>query len=368
MIKLLVVDDSPLMRRLLTDIFSQTGEFEVEVARDGAEALAKLLSFKPDVITLDITMPGMDGLTCLDRIMLERPCPVVVLSALTTEGAEESLEAMALGAVEVLPKPRGALSIELDATSQQLIDTVRAASQVTIPRTARLVERLRLQRLRGGRTHADTGAEAHANTPPQPRTIRAAARAADQMLVLLGSSTGGPPALDVVLGDLAPTFPAPIVVAQHMPANFTGPLARRLDKLCAITVSEVIEPTILQPGHAYIGRGDRDLLITQRNGAVAAMPAPSSAEYHWHPSVDRLVASAMRHVAPQRLIGVLLTGMGSDGASTMTELKAAGGHTIAESEETAVVWGMPGSLVQAGGAEFVAPLDRIGSVLTTLVS
>lgn len=363
MIKLLIVDDSPLMRRLLTDIFSHDQEFTVEVARNGEEALDRVLAFMPDVVTLDINMPGMDGLTCLDRIMLERPCPVVMLSALTTAGAEETLEAIALGAVDFFPKPRGAVSIELEAAAQRLIETVRNAARVSIPRTTRLQERIRLRArrrtARGGRT-APTR-EAAAATPRTRSTTHG------QQLVLVGCSTGGPPALDLVLGDLPASFPAPIVIAQHMPASFTGPLARRLDKLCSISVSELTAPTLVEPGHAYIGRGDADVLISRRKGMLAALPAPNSRDHHWHPSVDRLVESALRHVAPAGLIGVLLTGMGSDGASAMAEMRSAGGHTIAEAEETAVVWGMPGTLVAAGGAEFVEPLERISTILATLV-
>lgn len=181
--------------------------------------------------------------------------------------------------------------------------------------------------------------------------------------MLVGCSTGGPPALDALLGNLPEDFPWPILVAQHMPASFTGPLARRLDKLCALSVQEVTGTTVLAPGNVYIGRGDADLVVTRRAGALAAAAAPSSAEHSWHPSVDRLVASAMKSVAPERLVGVLMTGMGNDGAGAMTELKALGGMTLAESADSAVIWGMPGALVAAGGATIVAPLDRLAAEL-----
>ncbi len=357
MTRLLIVDDSPLMRRLLTDIFAAAGGFELEVARGGEEALATLPVFRPDVVTLDINMPGMNGLACLDRIMLERPCPVVMLSALTTEGANATLEAMALGAVAFVAKPKGAVSIEMEASADMLVETVRAAARLTLPLTARLAERLRAQR---SQRAADTVLR-----PSRPQARPSAGPAATE-LVLVGSSTGGPGALDTILRDLPADFPAAIVVAQHMPAAFTGPLAGRLDRLCAIAVRELTGPTILQPGHAYIGQGERDVLITRRRGAVAAMPAPASPDHHWHPSVDRMVASALDMVGPDRLVGVLLTGMGADGASTMAQLRAKGGRTIAEAQETAVVWGMPGALVRAGGAQFVEPVDAIGPLLVTL--
>lgn len=354
MIKLLVVDDSPLMRRLLVDIFTEAGGFEVAVARSGAEALDLLAEVAPDVITLDIHMPGMDGLACLDRIMVTRPCPVVMVSALTAEGADETLEAIELGAVDFIAKPRGALSLEIDSVVPALVEKVRSAAGARISPTTRLRERVRAR--------AAGTAEPE---PPAPRatTASVATPLSPEGLVLVGCSTGGPPALDALLGNLPEDFPWPILVAQHMPASFTGPLARRLDKLCALAVQEVTGTTVLAPAKVYIGRGDADLVVTRRAGALAAAAAPSSAEHFWHPSVDRLVASAMKLVAPERLVGVLMTGMGNDGASAMAELKALGGTTLAESAESAVIWGMPGALVAAGGATIVAPLDRLAAEL-----
>lgn len=353
MIKLLVVDDSPLMRRLLVDIFTEAGGFDVAVARSGAEALDLLDAVAPDVITLDIHMPGMDGLACLDRIMVARPCPVVMVSALTAEGADETLEALELGAVDFIAKPRGALSLEIDSVVPALVEKVRSAAGARISRTTRLRERVRAR--------AVGAAEPKPSSPH--RVAPVATPLPPEGLVLVGCSTGGPPALDALLGNLPEDFPWPILVAQHMPASFTGPLARRLDKLCALAVQEVTASAVLAPGNVYIGRGDADLVITRRAGALAATAAPSSAEHFWHPSVDRLVTSAMKIVSPERLVGVLMTGMGNDGAGAMTELKALGGTTLAESADSAVIWGMPGALVAAGGATMVAPLDRLAAEL-----
>lgn len=362
MIRLLIVDDSALMRRLLTGIFAAAGDFEIDVARSGEEAIARVQSFAPDVVTLDIHMPGMDGLACLDRIMVVRPCPVVMVSKLTAEGADETLEALALGAVDIIPKPRGAVSLEIDALAPELVEKVRAAAGARISRATRLRERVRAR-------------AAHTLTPgsipprpilPEIATVPTRVEAGGDGLVLVGTSTGGPPALDALLAPLPAQFPWPIVIAQHMPASFTGSLARRLDRLCALSVQEVDRATPLLPGHAYIGRGDADLVISRRAGALTALAAPSSEAFFWHPSVERLVASAMAALPAERLIGVLLTGMGSDGAKGMAELKAQGGATIAEAAETAVVWGMPGALVAAGGASIVAPLDRVAHELTAL--
>ena len=360
MIRLLIVDDSPLMRRLLRDIFAAEEDFAIEIANDAAAALALLPVFEPDVITLDIHMPGMNGLACLDRIMVERPCPVVMISSLTAEGADETLEAMALGAVDFVAKPRGPVSIEIETMVPMLVAKVRAAAGAKLSRTIRLADRVRLRtaqpRLAPKR---QPRVAVHANKPVAPGSAEG--------LVLVGTSTGGPAALDILLTALPADFPWPIAIAQHMPASFTGALARRLDRICPLSIVEVSKATPLVAGHAYIGRGDADLIISRRAGVLTAMAAPSAAELHWHPSVDRLVNSAMQHVAPERLVGVLMTGMGADGARAMADLANRGGQTIAESEDSAVVWGMPGSLVALGGADHVVPLPDIAGRLMSLI-
>jgi two-component system chemotaxis response regulator CheB len=203
--------------------------------------------------------------------------------------------------------------------------------------------------------------------PLQPARASSPSGGPVDALVIVGTSTGGPPALDVLLGQLPAGFPWAILVAQHMPASFTGPLARRLDNLCALEVSEVTAITPIRTGHVYIGKGDADMLVSRRKGELVAMPAPSSPDHYWHPSVERLVSSAMQQLAPDRIVGVLMTGMGSDGAAAMTTLHDTGGRTIAEAAETAVVWGMPGALVAAGGADIVLPLERIAGHLVALV-
>lgn len=363
MIKLLLVDDSPLMRRLLADIFAEAGDFDIEIARDGVEAIEKLQSFGPDVITLDIHMPGMDGLACLDQIMLLRPVPVVMVSSLTAEGADETLEAMALGAVDFIPKPRGAVSLEIDAVADALVDKVRAAADARISPTTRLRDRVRARASGAIPAQSD---RMRAPASPSARTAKVQPLPGDGLVVLVGCSTGGPPALDSLLGSLPSDFPWPIVIAQHMPASFTGPLARRLDRLCALAVREVDRTMPLEPGGVYIGRGDADLVLSRRGRDIVAMPAPSSSDYFWHPSVDRLVDSALKYIAPEQLVGVLMTGMGADGATAMTLLKKRGGHTIAEAASTAVVWGMPGALVGKDGASSIRPLEEISGELLKL--
>ncbi len=362
MIRLLIVDDSPLMRRLLGGVFTAEGDFEIAFARNGVEALEQLQAFKPHVITLDVHMPEMDGLACLDRIMLERPCPVVMISSLTEAGASVTLEAFQLGAVDFITKPDRAISLEMETLAPRLIETVRAASRARLPSSLRLAERVRL---RSGLAQASSAQAPRRRAPVSPpRRIKAAPA---HGLVLIGVSTGGPPALDTVLSRLPADFPWPIVVAQHMPGSFTGPLARRLDKLCALNVTEAALPMPLAPGNVYIGKGDADVIVSVRPDGPVVLAAPSLPEHRWHPSVDRLVDSAMQHFAPERLLGVLMTGMGSDGAEEMARLKAQGGRTIAEAEESAVVWGMPGELVRRGGAGAIAPLEQIADRIMDMV-
>jgi two-component system chemotaxis response regulator CheB len=188
-------------------------------------------------------------------------------------------------------------------------------------------------------------------------------RASGEGLVVVGTSTGGPPALEALLAPLPANFPWPIVVAQHMPGTFTGALARRLDTLSALSIVEVARTVQLQAGCAYIGKGDADVVIGRRPAGLVAVPVRSDSNYPWHPSTDRLVKSAMEHVAPRQIVGILMTGMGRDGAAAMASLHAAGGCTIAEAQETAVVWGMPGELVEADGADWVLPLPEIAGWL-----
>ncbi len=187
-------------------------------------------------------------------------------------------------------------------------------------------------------------------------------------VVVVGSSTGGPGALEELLAPLPANFPWPVVIAQHMPAEFTRALAQRLDSVCAIGVTEVTSLTALRPGTAYLARGDSDMIFSRRGAADFVLPAPAERRYVWHPSVDRLMTSVMSAVPARELVSVLLTGMGDDGAETMTELRRRGGRTIAESRQTAVVFGMPGELVQRGGAELVLPLGDIAGQLRRWVA
>jgi two-component system chemotaxis response regulator CheB len=367
-IKLLIADDSALMRKLLEDIFIKEGDFDIRLARNGNEALELVRSFDPQVVTLDVQMPGMDGLTCLGQIMIEAPRPVVMISSLTAEGAEATLEAIELGAVDFIAKPSGTVSLEIDRLRPMLVEKVRAAANARIRRTLRLAERVRHQ-MRG------------AGLATRARTVRAPAIQQAKLgagavkgrhgnlpgLVLIGTSTGGPAALDIVLPQLPPDFPWPVMVAQHLPASFTGAFAKRLDRECHLDVVEVDQPMLLKPGTVYIGKGDADVMVAPRAAGLIAMSVPAKAQYLWHPSVERMVASALEHFSAPQMIGVMMTGMGNDGAEAMKQLRQSGGRTIAEAESTAIVWGMPGELVKNGGAEMVRPLEDIAATIVDMV-
>lgn len=368
--KVLVVDDSALMRRLLSAVLTQAG-WTVAAARNGREGVEQLLEWQPDVVTLDINMPEMDGLTALSLMMQARPTPIIMVSSLTEKGAQATMEALALGAVDFIAKPGGTISLSIDDIQALLLEKVRTASRI---------------RLRPGRPAAAMPAPVQRAprpalarpAPASPRTTTSAPASASPAplrggmgrcpgLVLIGISTGGPRTLEDVLPQLPSDFPWPVLVAQHMPPNFTLAFAQRMDRMCALEVVEVGEPMSLEPGRIHIGRGGTDLVVVERLGRLVAQPRPESPGHPWHPSADVMVESAMRVLPASQLVGVLMTGMGFDGARAMAELKARGGRTIAEAESSCVVFGMPSELIQRGGASVVLPSQDVARQLRTWV-
>jgi two-component system chemotaxis response regulator CheB len=354
MIRLLIVDDSALMRRHLHQIFEAEGDFRLEVARNGVEAIALARAFDPDVITLDINMPEMDGLTALSMLMAEQPRPVVMFSSLTEQGAIASLEAMALGAVDFFPKPGGTISLNIDQVRDALVAKVRTAASARV-------------KARASQTVSGQDAlREQASQRGREALVMPVSRGGDtrEGLVLIGSSTGGPRTLEDVLVPLPANYPYPIVVAQHMPANFTHAFAERINNLAALEVVEASRPLPLEAGRVYIGMGGSDVCITRRAGKPYVLPKPEAAGYLWHPSVSLLVETALQHYPANDLTGVMLTGMGHDGADAMAELKRRGGRTLAESKESAVVFGMPAELIRRGGACEILPACDIAATLT----
>ena len=345
-VKVLVVDDSALMRRLLKQVL-QAGGFEVVAASNGEEGVDTLLREQPDVVTLDINMPKMDGLTALSLMMAARPTPIIMLSSLTASGALATLEALALGAVDYIEKPGGTISLSIDDIAHTLCAKVRAAVAAKPRKSSRTLPSMSPKAV------------------PSPHALvpKMALLPGDLRVVVIGVSTGGPRTLEDILPHLPSNFPAAVVVAQHMPAKFTLTFAQRMDRICPMPVAEVSAVTPLQPGHVYVGQGGCDLVIERRLGRLVAIPVSESEHHPWHPSVDRLVQTAMQCLPASHIVGVQLTGMGNDGAAAMTELKKAGGRTIAEAQATAVVFGMPHELIQRGGASLVLPAHSVAQQL-----
>ena len=352
--RILVVDDSALMRRALSEILAELPRSEVRTARNGKEALELVKSFDPQVVTLDVNMPVMDGLTCLSHIMTEAPRPVVMVSSITTEDSEPTLEALSMGAVEVVEKPGGTVSRQLDDIGDHIRRVVAGA--------VRAKTSVRARRSGAAARPAPRKGSLPAHNPkpaPVPRRRSAVARGNPTHFVIIGVSTGGPAALEEILPELPGDLPVPIVIAQHMPANFTGSFARRLNAKCALRVVEAVEAVPLETGTVYIVHGGGDAVIERRLGSLVVAPTPFNPEHNWHPSVDVLVGSALKAGDPTKMLGVLLTGMGNDGAEAMAELHRRGGWTVAEAESSAIVYGMPRELVVRGGADEVCDLSRV---------
>ena len=341
MTKILIVDDSALMRKLLREIFEKEGDFVIETARNGKEAIEKNLSFQPDVITLDINMPEMDGITALAHIMNQRPVPVVMVSSLTEKGAIATFEALNLGAVDYVTKPGGTISLNIDEIRDEIISKVRSATRAKL-KTKALVRKIREEREK-------------ILKPSPPKEVSTK----DERVLLIGVSTGGPRTLEEILPELPADFPMPVIVAQHMPPTFTKSFAERLYSVCELKVVEVDRPMPVETGTIYIGKGGTDMVLARRPQKLIVHPKPENPSFLWHPSVEILGRSALEHCDPKKIIAVMLTGMGHDGADAFTEIKKRGGKTIAESEESAVVFGMPRELIERGGATVVLPAEKI---------
>lgn len=341
MIKVLVIDDSAVMRSFLGRVIDSQPDMEVAgVVSDPLLAFDRIRRSAPDVITLDVEMPRMNGLDFLGKLMALRPLPVVMISSLTRQGADATMRALELGAVDFFPKP--AALEDLDEVGSDIAEKIRAAAQARVSRR---------------------GASAPAVKLP-PRPARLARPAAPDAVVGIGASTGGVEALRVVLAQLPDDLP-PILIAQHMLPGFTAPFARRLDTLCKLRVKEAEDGERALPGVAYIAPGGRHLLLTHRvAGYVLEVNDEPPINRH-RPSVDAMFRS-MATAAGPRAIGVMLTGMGADGAAGMLQMRTAGAWTLAQDEASSVVFGMPRKAIELGGALEVLALDDIAARLEAL--
>lgn len=359
-IKVLVVDDSALMRRLLTDLLETDPNIKVVgVAHDPFMARDKIKSLNPDVLTLDIEMPKMDGITFLKNLMRLRPMPVVMVSTLTEKGAKVTMRALELGAVDFFAKPKVDLSHGLEEQADELIRKVKAAARARVRSGARS---------RPAPVKPIARAPSRAGLAAGARPVGAHPVAAlgyhHDRLIAIGSSTGGTEALKDVLTILPPDSPT-IVIAQHIPPVFSNSLAMRLNDLSRIKVSEARDGEVLEPGHAYIAPGSHHLLVRRNGGQYLAQLSDGEKVNRHRPSVDVLFGSVLK-AAGKNSVAAILTGMGDDGARGLKALHDAGVATVAQDEATSVVWGMPGSAVKLGAADKVLPLGRIAQALYTL--
>ena len=342
MTRVLVVDDSAFMRKLLTDLFDQAPDFQViETARNGQDALEKIKQLKPDLVTMDVEMPVLDGLKALEIIMRETPVPVVMISSLTKKGADTTVKALALGAVDFVAKAGGAIS-SIATIQEDILRVCRGAAKAN------------LKPLFGR-------AEAAAPVPPRPLTLRPASDGAmgTQRLVAIGTSTGGPKALQEVLTRLPGNLPCGVVVVQHMPPGFTKSLSERLNTLSELTVKEAEHQDEIKPGHVYIAPGDYHMSVVRDTAGRAIIRLSQDPPIGGHrPAVDPMFASVADSFG-RNTVAVLMTGMGQDGAKGMEAIKARQGWNIAEDQSTAVVYGMPKAAVDRGVVDRVVPLTSI---------
>lgn len=346
-IKVLLVDDSAVVRQVLMGILNDEPDIEVTgAASDPIFAMDKLSRDWPDVIVLDVEMPRMDGITFLKKIMAERPTPVVICSSLTERGAETSLQAMAAGAVEIITKPKVGLKSFLQDSAAELVNAVRAASHANVRRLVRAEMKQTL----------DDAPFAHS----APHNSQAMAQTTER-LVAIGTSTGGTQALESILVTLPRVCPG-IVIVQHMPEKFTASFADRLNKLSQIEVREAKNNDRVIPGLALIAPGGKHMLL-KRSGAYYHVEIADGPLVNRHrPSVDVLFRSVAKF-AGKNAIGIIMTGMGDDGARGLLEMRDAGARTIAQDEASCVVFGMPKEAIQLGAAKEVLPLSKIPAVL-----
>jgi len=342
-IKVLVVDDSAFMRKAISVMLESDPEIEVvATARDGAEAIEKIKALKPDIVTLDVEMPRMDGLTALKIIMRDCPLPVLMVSSLTTEGAEATLEALKLGAVDFIPKQLSYVSLDIVKIKDELIQKVKSISNSKFVR--RKIYKYEIESV------------GEQKFKPVQREFE---------LVAIGVSTGGPLALQEVLSKIPADFPSGIVIAQHMPPNFTRLLAERLNSVSEIEVREANDKDVVRSKCALVAQGGKNLIF-ERNGGNKIVRIVDFPDTLYKPSVDLMMSSAA-DIFGDKVLGVIMTGMGKDGLEGLRRVKEKGGYVIAQDEETSVVWGMPKAVVDAGLADSILPLDKIGEAISKIV-
>lgn len=368
--KVLVVDDSAFMRKLVSEMLAKHPQLEViGIARNGKDAVAKVMELQPDVITMDIEMPLMNGLEALKQIMEQRPTPVVMLSSTTKIGADNTMIAMDYGAVDFVAKPGGAISLNLQEVEQEIVEKVAAAAKVRISNLVKQPMPLVKKQVQDIIPVNKRRAMPSVSSSTKIDSLRdKKISKGHETFVIIGTSTGGPRALQEVLTRLPSTINAPILVVQHMPPGFTKSLAQRLDVLSEIGVKEAEDGEVLQKGVAYIAPGGKHLKFEKCPGGYCVRLDESDPPRMGHrPSVDVLLESAASNRGLQ-YVTAIMTGMGHDGTKGMQQLKSACSTiTIAESEKTSVVYGMPKAIKEAGLADTIVDVQLIAATITEIL-
>jgi two-component system chemotaxis response regulator CheB len=345
MIKILIVDDSAFMRKLLSDLFSAEADFIViGTARNGKEALEKVKQLRPDVVTMDVEMPIMNGIQALEIIMREMPTPVVMLSSLTSSGAKATLTALELGAVDFVAKSSGVIS-SITGIGNEILAKSRAANKANVSQLSKTKVIL----------PSMTNLSSQAFLP-----------SSEERILAIGTSTGGPRALQEIITRLPGNLPCGVVIVQHMPPGFTRSLAERLNSLSALTVKEAEHNEVIRPGFVFIAPGDFHMTV-EREGNKKVVKLNQNPPIGGHrPAVDPMMESVAK-VYGDRTVGVILTGMGHDGAKGIQVIKQQHGYTIAEDQSTAVVFGMPKSAIELGVVDKIVPLSAIAAEIVKAI-
>lgn len=350
MIRVLVVDDSAFMRKVLSDVFAGEPDFSVvDTARNGQDAFEKIKKHKPDVVTMDVEMPVMDGITALEKIMAEVPVPIIMVSSLTRDGANATIRALELGAVDFIAKAAGPIS-SVSGIQSELLAKCRAAvksnfRQFSIPR-AKLISPISV-------------ATPVRNVPSLPSPLA-------EQIIAIGTSTGGPRALQEILTKLPGNLPCGIVIVQHMPPGFTKSLSERLNALCSLSVKEAEQNDVIRPGLALIAPGDYHITLERDAGKTLVKLNQNPPIGGHRPAVDPMMESVAA-IYGKNALGVILTGMGHDGAKGIQYIKQSHGYTLAEDQSTAVVFGMPKSAIELNAVDKIVPLPLVAAEIVRII-
>jgi len=362
-VKVLIVDDSAFMRNALKKMLESDDSISVvSTARDGKEGIEKIKLYKPDVVTMDIEMPRMDGLSALKIIMKENPLPVLMISSLTQEGANSTMEALSLGAVDFIPKEMSFSSLSIMNIKADLIEKIKLIAKKNLFSR----RSLHLNRLRTAtKSLSKTTSATHSSTTKSKKTISIPSTRKNKIeIIALGISTGGPKALQEMLPHLPADLPVGMLIVQHMPKAFTGPFSARLNKLCKVKVKEAENGEVVTPGTVYIAPGGSHMKLQSIGHKKTIIISAEPSNTIHKPSVDVMMLSVAEAVKG-KIMSVIMTGMGSDGAYGMVKIKQQNGITIAESEESCIVFGMPKAAISKGIVDNIVPLEEIASTIVS---